>query len=191
MSLRLAVTPDQLARLRSELVRAGRREIGGVLVGEHLGGDEFKLVAMSFQRRGGGRAHFRRDPVAAARFVNDAIEEAGGDATSVNYLGEWHSHPGMGASPSPTDVAQMQAIVDDPAEVANFAVLMIASWRQAGMELSATLFRASAMPEPVEVEIAGAGAWLQVCSAPRRDRADANETESSLAADEPRVNGRE
>ena len=187
MSLHLEIATDQLARLRGELVRAHHREIGGVLVGEHLGGDRFRLVAMSVQRRGGGRARFRRDPVAAARFVEDTIEEAGGDATRFNYLGEWHSHPGMSASPSATDLAQMQTIVDDPAEIATFAVLTVVSWRPAGLELSATLFRAGSDPEPIEVGLAGAIGWTQVSSATCRDGPEVDRAAGARTANKPLV----
>ncbi len=55
--------PQNLVRkLSRELGRAGRREIGGVLVGEALGPDEFKIIDLSVQRSGGGTACFVRHP---------------------------------------------------------------------------------------------------------------------------------
>lgn len=167
--MRLSIRREQLDRLIGELRRAGRREIGGVLVGEHLGCDDFALVDLSVQRRGGGRAHFRRDPVQAARFVDEAIGRARGEAERVNYLGEWHSHPSFSASPSVTDVAQMQSIVDDPDEPATFAVLIIVSGRRTGLEMSATLFRDGSGAEPVDVTIVGASVdsrWTMAPSDP-------------------------
>jgi integrative and conjugative element protein (TIGR02256 family) len=173
--MRLSITRILLDRLIDELRRARRREIGGVLVGEHQGSDDFALVGLSVQRRGGGRSHFQRDPIQAARFVDAAIAQAGGDAQRVNYLGEWHSHPSFSASPSVTDTAQMQSIVDDPDEPATFAVLIVVSGRRTGLEMSATLFRGGHRPEPVDVKIVGAvdkGRWTMVPS----DPAKANET---------------
>lgn len=151
--MRITIEPAQLLRLEAELRRAGGREIGGVLVGEHLGGGDFRLVDFSVQRRGGGRAHFNRDPVAAAAFVDRAIREAGGDPLKVNYLGEWHSHPGMSACPSTTDMLQMQAIMESDAEVATFGALIVASVGSIGLEISATLFRAGHPPGPVVLGI--------------------------------------
>lgn len=176
--MRLSIKAEQLGRLTAELRRAGRREIGGVLVGEHRGGDDFALVDLSVQRRGGGRAHFRRDPALAARFVEDAINRTGGEAQRVNYLGEWHSHPSFSASPSVTDLMQMQAIVDDPDEPATFAVLVIVSARRAGLEMSATLFPGGGRAEPVDVEIVGAvpgAAWSMAPSEPSEDEGSDNE----------------
>jgi len=148
-----------------------------VLVGEHVGGDRFRLIDLSVQRRGGGRAHFKRDPVAAARFVNAAIARGGGDATRVNYLGEWHSHPFLSASPSIKDVRQMQEIVEDPEGIATFSVLIVASARANGLEMSATLFRPQAGEERVEIHVPDGEAkgWRQVSSAPVEGSGDGNQ----------------
>jgi len=178
--VRLSITKGQINKLIGELRRAGRREIGGVLVGEHRGGDDFALVDLSVQRRGGGRAHFHRDPVQAALFVDRAIASAGGQAERVNYVGEWHSHPSFCASPSVTDLEQMQAIVDDPDETATFAVLIVVSGRPAGLAMSATLFRSgTGMAEPVEMEIVGGVAEAGCTMVPSvpTDPGDRNEDE--------------
>jgi proteasome lid subunit RPN8/RPN11 len=183
MTMRLQIEAPHLHKLISELGRAGAREIGGVLVGEHVGGDDFRLIDLSVQRRGGGHAHFNRDPVQAARFVDGAIARSGGDATRINYLGEWHSHPLFSASPSTTDVAQMQQIVEDPDGVASFGVLIVVSGRPHGLEMSATLFRPDHPREPVDVHVPGTEMrehWRQASSEP----VDHPENESGGAPDE-------
>jgi proteasome lid subunit RPN8/RPN11 len=186
MTMRLEIETHHLHRLVAELRRAGAREIGGVLVGEHVGGDDFRLVDLSVQRRGGGHAHFNRDPVQAARFVNAAIERAGGDATRINYVGEWHSHPLFSASPSTTDVNQMQAIVEDPDGVATFGVLIVVSARPNGLEMSATLFRPGLSREPVDVAVPGGEMnerWQQTSSDPVDDPKDVHATSPAQSSD--------
>lgn len=150
----VALSAEHLARLADEMGRAGSREIGGVLVGEHLGGERFALLDFSVQRRGGGRAHFRRDPAEAAAFVDACIASRGGDPVRVNYLGEWHSHPGCAAVPSSVDVAQMREIVDDPDQPALFSVLLVVGLVGRTLQMSLTLFRPGLNEEPVEVAFA-------------------------------------
>lgn len=169
MTMTLEIGGSHFCRLAAELARAGAREIGGVLVGEHVAGNCFRLLDLSVQRRGGGHSHFTRDPLKAAQFVNQAILDAGGDPTRINYLGEWHSHPSFSASPSIVDVGQMQRIVEDPDEVAGFAVLIVVSGRPTGLELSATLFRPAEAPTPVELQVPGVEVrvtWHQAASDP-------------------------
>ena len=55
--------PSQLIqRLLSELKRAGNRKIGGLLMGEHVRDEVFRIVNISVQRSGGDRACFIRHP---------------------------------------------------------------------------------------------------------------------------------
>jgi hypothetical protein len=49
-------------RIRRELKRAGTQEIGGLLMGEHVRADAFRVVDISVQRTGGSSASFVRDP---------------------------------------------------------------------------------------------------------------------------------
>jgi len=141
-----------IARLRSELRTAGRREIGGVLMGEHVEGGTFRIVEISVQRSGGTVAHFERDPehhrVALAEFFARTRNEF----TRFNYLGEWHSHPSFPAVPSLNDIHTMQRLVEDADVGVNFAVLFIARLRLWGrLETSANAFRPHAEHEPVEL----------------------------------------
>jgi proteasome lid subunit RPN8/RPN11 len=142
-----------IERLRREL-RGGRREIGGVLVGEHLSAHTFRIVDMSVQRRGGTAAHFVRDPEHAKAFLAEFFARTGEDYTKFNYIGEWHSHPAFAPLPSGPDFITMLDLVDDPDVGVNFAVLIIARlhfWKR--LEISATLFRSGLVPEPVSVQV--------------------------------------
>jgi hypothetical protein len=156
--MKLLLTPRIIKRLKRKL-RGRLREVGGIIVGEHVGRDIFRIVDVSFQKRGGTIAHFVRDPTHHKAFLDDFFARTGKDYTRFNYLGEWHSYPTFEPSPSGEAFATMYDLVADPAVGVNFAILIIArlkSWRLS--ELSATLFRAGCIPEAIQVEVdSGAG----------------------------------
>jgi hypothetical protein len=140
-------------RLRRE-VRGRLREIGGVLVGEHVAADVFRVVDMSVQVRGGTVAHFVRDPQHHKAFLADFFCRTGHNYQRFNYIGEWHSHPAFKPLPSGPDFATMLDLVKDPNVGVNFAILIIVRllfWSR--LELSATLFRAGVFPEPISIEL--------------------------------------
>lgn len=157
--MKLILTKKTLETLRLELRQARRREIGGVLVGEHLEGETFALAGLSVQRDGGSDAHFVRDPEQHKVFLNSFFAETGHRYDRFNYLGEWHSHPGFLALPSPTDCETMYGIVENPQVASSFAVLMVARlhpfW---GLQLSATGFRAGILPDSIELSCADCAA---------------------------------
>jgi integrative and conjugative element protein (TIGR02256 family) len=114
------------------LRRAGRVEVGGLLLGEHVSEDTFRVVDMTAQRHGGSHTGFMRDPEAHAADLASFFERTKGDYARFNYLGEWHSHPNVPATPSASDVAEMIRLVDDPEVGVTFAVLLV---------VGSTLFR--------------------------------------------------
>jgi [CysO sulfur-carrier protein]-S-L-cysteine hydrolase len=152
--MKLVLPPDLLERIKRELRQAGTREIGGVLVGEHLRDDVFRVSDLSVQRSGGSQSHFTRDVENNRAFIADFFARTGNDYAKFNYIGEWHSHPLFSALPSGKDLGTMQEIVEDPDVGVNFAVLLIVSTRRRGaIELSVSAFRPRASPENVEVEV--------------------------------------
>jgi len=125
------VLPASLAmRLTRALRRAGAVETGGLLMGEQLAVDEFRIVELSRSRRGGSVASFTRDLRHHRSKLERFFQNTGRDFNRFNYLGEWHSHPGFAVAPSGPDVAAMQAIVNDAAVGATFAVLLIVRLRE-------------------------------------------------------------
>jgi [CysO sulfur-carrier protein]-S-L-cysteine hydrolase len=151
--MKLLLPPKIVKRLRREL-RGRRHEIGGILVGENVGPDTFRLVDVSVQHSGGSLAHFVRDPEHHRQFLAEFFARTGNDFKKFNYIGEWHSHPAFEAVPSGEDIASMFEIVEDPAVGVNFAVLIIARLgRLRRLEISATLFRSGIIPEGISVEI--------------------------------------
>ena len=150
--MKILLTQPVIQRLRSELRGARRREIGGVLMGEHLQESTFRIVDLSVQRSGGSAAHFVRDPAQNQAALAAFFSRTGGDYTRFNYIGEWHSHPSFEPLPSFTDLETMQSIVDDPQVGVNFLILLIprlTRWRR--MELSATGFRRNGDPFAVSL----------------------------------------
>lgn len=150
--MRLILTQPTLQLLQNELKQARRCEIGGLLLGEHLEGETFRLVEVTIQRTGGSAVHFVRDPALNQKQLDDFFSRTGADYTRFNYLGEWHSHPSFEPLPSSTDINTMQSIVEDPAVGVNFLVLLIVRltrWKQ--IKVSAMMFRANIQPEFVQV----------------------------------------
>jgi [CysO sulfur-carrier protein]-S-L-cysteine hydrolase len=145
--MRLLLTAPILKRLRRELRRAGSSEIGGLLMGEHVGDDEFRVVDISVQRTGGSIASFVRDPASHDAQLKAFFARTRGDFTRFNYLGEWHSHPTFEPAPSTVDRATMQSLVEDPIVGANFLILLIVTLgADATINGSATAFRPKAVP---------------------------------------------
>jgi hypothetical protein len=152
--LTLVLHPDQVQLLADELARAREQEIGGVLVAEQLRPDAFRLVDFSVQRSGGTKTCFVCTPSAHSKFLDDFFERTGANYSRFNYLGEWHSHPLFSAAPSPTDVTQMQSLVDEEPERRPFAVLLVARLADRGrLELCSIAFRPNYEPEAIDLSI--------------------------------------
>lgn len=154
--MRIRVPAFVVEKLGRELKAARGREIGGILVAERLGGDEFLIADLSVQRTGGSSLYFERDPAEHRAFLADFFRRTGHDYGRFNYLGEWHSHPSVDALPSVKDMLSMQEIVNDPAVNTPFAALLIARKRRfRDLELSATEFRPDEPPSSATLLAAG------------------------------------
>lgn len=137
--------PHKVAeRMRTELRRAGCIEIGGVLMGEHVSEETFRVANLTVQQHGGTRFGFLRCPEAHTAQLAAFFERKGKCYTKFNYLGEWHSHPNATAHPSKRDIEEMTQIVEDLEVGASFAVLLIVRLsRFLRLEGAATVFRRS------------------------------------------------
>lgn len=130
--LRITVPPDIQCKLHMALRKAGARECGGVLMGEHVGVNHFAVRALDVQRPG-AIASFMRSVTGAARAIRAFCLSKGNDFRRFNYLGEWHSHPLFSVQPSSRDHATMRELATDTQVGANFVVLLI--FRLNGPEL--------------------------------------------------------
>lgn len=151
--MQLLLPSRLIQRLQTELKRAGDREIGGLLMGEQVRDEVFRIVDISVQRSGGDQACFVRQPKDHQKALKKFFARTGNDFSRFNYLGEWHSHPSFIPTPSSTDVETMLSMVADPSVGANFLVLMIAKRNSVGnFEASATLFTKNSSPVQVSIE---------------------------------------
>jgi len=127
-------------RLKRHMFFAGQREIGGILMGEMVGDQRFRIADFSVDTVSGSRAHFVRDAEHHELELSAFFKRTGADYKRFNYLGEWHSHPSFEVVPSGLDVRSMHNLVEGARGV-DFAVLFISrlSWLWQ-MEVSATLF---------------------------------------------------
>jgi integrative and conjugative element protein (TIGR02256 family) len=131
---------------------AGRREIGGVLLGELIKPGTFKILEITIQRSGGTLSHFVRDPKLHEKSIEAFFERTKRDYGRYNYLGEWHSHPSFSTRPSFKDIRSMYRIVSEPSVGALFATLVIIRLAShSNLELSACAFRSGVPIEEVEI----------------------------------------
>ena len=150
--MQLLLPQPIIKRLERELGRAGGREIGGLLMGEHVRDQLFRVVELSVQRGGGTHACFVRQPGDHKTQLEKFFSQTGKDYTRFNYLGEWHSHPSFEPLPSDPDIRTMQTIVEDPDVGVNFLVLMVCRIdRGRVLEVTATAFCPGAAPLAVPV----------------------------------------
>ena len=122
--IKLILPPQIRETVKAALLKAGDREVGGILMAEHIGINEFEIKELSVHRRGTFFNFIRRIEEAVTRMLS-FFERAKHEYTRFNYIGEWHSHPSFAPVPSKPDDASMIAIVQDPEHGANFVVLLI------------------------------------------------------------------
>jgi hypothetical protein len=106
------------------LDRAGARECGGVLMGEHVGPNHFVVRRLTVHKPGAVAA-FVRGLGGVVRTIKAYCRANGNDYSRFNYLGEWHSHPSFSVQPSGKDHATMRELVTDRSVGANFLVLLV------------------------------------------------------------------
>ncbi|MDX0542416.1 hypothetical protein GOC59_22790 [Sinorhizobium medicae] len=124
----ISLPSNQRARLRNCLRRAGRREIGGILMGEQVAPDHFRIVDFSVDDKTGTAAHFVRSPEHHAEALESFFQKTGSDFKRYNYLGEWHSHPSFPVRPSQKDIMSMQSLVHRERDI-DFSALLIVRLR--------------------------------------------------------------
>lgn len=122
--MRIEIDPRVSRTLKSELRRAGRREIGGILMGEQLAAGHFRVIDVSVDNITGSDAHFVRSEAEHILALRDFFSRTGDDYSRYNYLGEWHSHPSFPVRPSEIDVGSMTQLVEGERSI-TFAALLI------------------------------------------------------------------
>ena len=150
--MNLLIPNETAERICAELRRAGRIEVGGLLMGEHVSEDTFRVADMTVQQHGGSHFGFVRYPKAHAAQLAAFFERTERRYTQFNYLGEWHSHPNAPASPSTSDIVEMVRLVEDPEADVSFAVLLIVrlTWLRR-LKGTVTEFTRSRKPRPAKL----------------------------------------
>ena len=123
--MQIILPKEIIQKLIKALKRAGNKEIGGILMGEHILDGVYRVKDLTIQSQGGTAISFMRLPMVVLCPLQNFFRKTGYDFTRFNYLGEWHSHPSFTLEPSSTDCRTMWEIVEDHNVGANFAVLMI------------------------------------------------------------------
>lgn len=120
----LILRPEVAERMRTALYGAGRREIGGILMAEHTGPNQFAVLDLTIHGRG-TIAYFARKMEEAVPRLRSFFTRVEHDYVRFNYLGEWHSHPSFELEASGKDDRSIREIVADRDVGANFVVLLI------------------------------------------------------------------
>ena len=146
--------PAPLRRnLKRRVWRAGRCEIGGILMAEQIEPGRFRLAEFTVDNRRGSAAHFVRSVDEHRRALEDFFLRTRSNFSRFNYIGEWHSHPNHLPVPSAQDIRSMQSLVEGENDIP-FAVLLIVRTKWLGLMLSATLFQRDGEPAPIDVRLA-------------------------------------
>ena len=131
--------PDYIRKkLKNSLIKAGPNEIGGVLMGEHIGENCFRIVDITIQGKCGTIASFVRTVLEIIEPLKRFFKRTNFRYDKYNYLGEWHSHPSFRPEPSTVDIGSMFEIICAEENKANFIVLMIIKISDSG-ELEGTI----------------------------------------------------
>ena len=138
--VRIDLPSDQCALFRKYLRRAGRREIGGVLMGEQIAIDHFRVVEFSVDELSGSDAHFVRTPEAHRAALDGFFQRTGADFRRFNYLGEWHSHPSFSVNPSIEDMSTMLNLVHGERDIEFSALIIVRLQYYLSLDASALMF---------------------------------------------------
>jgi len=123
--MQLLIPPEISLQLVHALGQAGQREIGGILMGEHVGPDTFRVMEITMQRKRGTFAAFIRIVEEILAPLLAFFDTNKHDYTRFNYLGEWHSHHSFALVPSTRDHTTMYNIVMDSQLGAHFVLLLL------------------------------------------------------------------
>ncbi len=95
-----------------------------MLFAQHVSQNTFQVLEATVEKAG-TISRFIRGLKYSLKQLQRFFAQHNHKYTEFNYLGEWHSHPSFGLTPSPTDNETMMDMVADPEVGANFAILVI------------------------------------------------------------------
>lgn len=151
--MRVVLPSEITAKLRAALVAGGSREVGGILMGEHITNSTFAVREVTVQTDGGSFATFVRAVKLILAPLDHFFRRTGNNYRRFNYLGEWHSHPAFECIPSDRDSQTMRDLVRDEQVGANFAVLVILRLNGTALVGSVSVFSRDGREESGELVI--------------------------------------
>ena len=144
--MKIALPHDTALRMKRILRRAGKREVGGILMGEQLSPGHFSIVDFSVDVTSGSRSQFTRSIENHQTALENFFSDTERNFSRFNYLGEWHSHPSFSVQPSNVDVLSMQRLVNNEHSI-TFSVLLIVKLKLwVTLDSSVTVFCRDAPP---------------------------------------------
>ena len=147
MIMQLLLSPEIIQQLFDALQKAGKREVGGILMGEHIGPNTFRLNDITLQYKGGTFSTFIRLVEGILAPLLAFFDTNKHDYTRFNYLGEWHSHHSFALVPSRRDNTTMYNILLDPQLGAHFVLLLLVKLGSNGqLESSVTVYQPNKPP---------------------------------------------
>ncbi|AII57430.1 hypothetical protein X792_01235 [Dehalococcoides mccartyi CG1] len=145
--MKIVLPIDIQKKIIHALEKAGSRETGGILMGEHIESDVFRIVDLTIQKSYGNVFSFMRLIDNVSQALKTFFDKTNRQYTRYNYLGEWHSHPSFSTLPSSKDIESMSEIVNDKGVGANFVMLLIVRLNSAQLiEGTATAFFPNSCP---------------------------------------------
>ena len=125
MIMKLQIPPEISHQIVDALRKAGKREVGGILMGEHIGINTFRVKEITIQHKGGTFSTFVRIVEEILAPLLKFFDTNKHDYKRFNYIGEWHSHHSFDLVPSRQDHSTMYDIVLDPEFGAHFVALLL------------------------------------------------------------------
>lgn len=117
------IIPEDIICELNRYYIGNEKEVGGILLGRFAGGIIYEVTEIAcINSLHSTRIHYRRDVKKAQSIINKRWRETNGE---INYLGEWHTHPNMFATPSTTDMESLSAIMDKVGNVLPVVMLLI------------------------------------------------------------------
>lgn len=130
---------------------SGSNEVGGILFGEHIDTEHFRVVELTIDEQG-LIASFKRSIQHALGSCKRFFSRTNHDYSRFNYLGEWHSHPSYEVFPSLRDDQSMLDIVCDETVGANFVVLAIVRLNKESLDLKGWAYFPDRSRSDVEIK---------------------------------------
>jgi integrative and conjugative element protein (TIGR02256 family) len=145
-AIKVKVEPNALALMQQLTSATPGIETGGVLMGVVAADGTTHILVASEPGPKAVRSatRFERDVEFCQRFVDEHT------AAGLQYLGEWHSHPGEDNSPSTTDLTSLAKIAQQPQYLTTKPVMVI--FTRSGSP-SCTVHPVSAVYYPVNLDV--------------------------------------